>query len=205
MGSRMIPLVTIINCRVESHDWTTRVDTPNCDAFELPVRYHASGMAVTTTTTAQTPRRSKRHHPVVFTSGNPFSLSEPRQDKWASRPLHTRDTISADLADDDDDDATADASTAFYPYFLRSLRATDEISKAASAKFSIGDTVLLATNIRRPSIGIIIALWEVSRPLTDAQMFAKVHWFLRPTELARSRKKREHLEVCLLIPFLSYQ
>lgn len=154
-----------------------------------------------TTTTTQTPRRSKRHHPVVFTAGNPFALSKPRHDKWASRPLHTRDTLSADLADDDDD-ATADASTAFYPYFLRSLRATDEASKAASAEFSIGDTVLLATNVRRPSVGIIIALWEVSRPLTDAQMFAKVHWFLRPTELARSRKKREHLKVCPLIPFL---
>jgi origin recognition complex subunit 1 len=156
-------------------------------------------MAATTTTT-QTPRRSKRHHPVVFTAGNPFSLSEPRHDKWASRPLHTRDTISADLVDDDDD-ATADASTAFYPYFLRSSRATDEVSKATSAKFSIGDTVLLATNVRRPSVGIIIALWEVSRPLTDDQMFAKVHWFLRPAELAQSRKQREHLEVCLLIPF----
>jgi hypothetical protein len=35
----------------------------------------------------------------------------------------------------------------------------------------------------------------------DSQAFANIHWFLRPTELARSRTKREHLEVWLLIPF----
>jgi len=150
-------------------------------------------------TTPQTPRRSKRHHPVVFTATNPSSLSRPRHDKWASVSLHTRDTTSADLVDDDDDESTADASTTFYSHFLRSSRATDKVGKE---KFSIGDTVLLATNIRRPSIGVIIALWEVSKPVSDAQMFAKVHWFLRPTELAQSRMKREHLEVRLLIPSL---
>ena len=158
-------------------------------------------MAATTATT-QTPRRSKRHHPIVFTVGSPPSLSKSRHDKWASHPLHTRDTISADLVDDDD--STTDASTTFYPYFSRYSRAADKIGKVASAKFSIGDTVLLATNIRRPSVGVIIALWEVSRPVTDTQMFAKVHWFLRPTELARSRMKREHLDVRLLIPSFPY-
>jgi len=148
-------------------------------------------------TTPQTPRRSKRHHPVVFTATSPSSLSTPRHDKWTSVSLHTRDTTSADLVDDDE--STADASTTFYSHFSRSSRATD---KTGEEKFSIGDTVLLATNIRRPSIGVIIALWEVSKPLSDAQMFAKVHWFLRPTELAQSRMKREHREVHLLIPSL---
>jgi origin recognition complex subunit 1 len=156
-------------------------------------------MAVTrTTTNTQTPRRSKRHHPVVFTAGNLSSLSKPRNDKWASRPLHTRDSISADLIDDEG--STADISTTFYPYFLRFLRATDKTGKETSVKFSIGDTVLLATNVRRPSAGVIIAMWEVSRPVTDAHTFARVHWFLRPTELARSRMKREHLRVRLSSP-----
>ena len=149
-------------------------------------------------TTPQTPRRSKRHHPVVFTTGNLSSLSQARHDKWASPPLHTRLTISADLVDDEE--STVDATTTFYSGFLRSSRATDRSRERPFEKYSVGDTVLLATNVQRPSIGVIIALWEVSRPVTDSQMFANIHWFLRPAELARTRTKREHLEVRLLIP-----
>ena len=67
-------------------------------------------------------------------------------------------------------------------------------------KYSIGDTVLLATNVRTPSIGVIVALWEVSTPVARSQMFANMHWLLRPAELAQTRTKREHLEVWLLIP-----
>jgi origin recognition complex subunit 1 len=150
------------------------------------------------TTTPQTPRRSKRHHPIVFAAGNSSSISKPRHDKWASPPLHTRSTITADLVDDEQ--SILDASTSFYSDFLRASRATDKSGKASFEKYSVGDTVLLATNLRKPSIGVIIALWEVSRPLAHSEMFANIHWFLRPTELARSRTKREHLEVRLLVP-----
>ncbi|KAI0276285.1 hypothetical protein BGY98DRAFT_1098257 [Russula aff. rugulosa BPL654] len=68
----------------------------------------------------QTPRRSKRHHPVVFTAGNSSSL-QARHDKWTS-PLHTRSTTSADLVDDEE--STVDATTTFYSDFSRSSRAT---------------------------------------------------------------------------------
>jgi len=150
-------------------------------------------------TTPQTPRRSKRHHPVVFTTGNPSSLSQARHDKWASPPLHTRSATSADLVDDEE--STVDATTSFYSDFLRSSRATGRSGKGPSSeKYSIGDTVLLATNVQRPSIGVIIALWEVSMPVTDSHLFANIHRFLRPAELARTRTKREHLEVRLFIP-----
>jgi origin recognition complex subunit 1 len=148
-------------------------------------------------TTPQTPRRSKRHHPIVFAAANSSSLSQPRHERWASPPLHTRSTISADLVYDEQ--SILDASTTFYSDFVRSSRATDKVGKAPFEKYSIGDTVLLATNIRRPSIGVIIALWEVSRPVAHSQMFVNIHWFLRPTELARSRTRREHLEVRPLI------
>ena len=147
-------------------------------------------------TTPQTPRRSKRHHPVVFSTGNPSSL-QSRHDKWASPPLHTRSTTSADVVDDEE--STVDATTTFYSDFLRSSRATGRSGKDPSEKYSIGDTVLLATNVQRPSIGVIIALWEISRPVAHSHMFANIHWFLRPVELARTRTKREHLEVRLLI------
>ena len=155
-------------------------------------------MAATTPQTPQTPRRSKRHHPVVFAAGNSSSLSKPRHDKWRSPPLHSRSTISADLVDDEE--SILDASTTFYSSFLRSSRSTDRIGKAPAEKYSVGDTVLLATNLRRPSIGVIIALWEISRPVAHSQMFANIHWFLRPSELARSRTQREYLEVRLNIP-----
>ena len=151
------------------------------------------------TTTPQTPRRSKRHHPLVFAAGSPSSLSKPRHDKWASPPLHTRSTIPADLVDDEQ--SITDASTSFYSDFLRSSRAADRTSKAHFDKYSVGDTVLLATSLRKSSIGVIIALWEVSRPVENSQMFANIHWFLRPTELARSRTKREHLEVWLFATY----
>ncbi|KAI0298057.1 P-loop containing nucleoside triphosphate hydrolase protein [Multifurca ochricompacta] len=143
-----------------------------------------------TSKTPQTPRRSKRHQPTVFFI--PSSHSQLRDDKWASPPLHTRDTLVADLVDDEE--STEDTSTTFYVHFTRSLRSFDKLGMTNVETFSIGDTVLLSTNLRRPSIGVIIALWEISRPVTDSQMLAKVHWFLRPTELAQLRAKRSHLE-----------
>ena len=144
-------------------------------------------------TTPQTPRRSKRHQPTVFV--NQSSLSQSRDDKWSSPPLHTRDAVSTDLIDDEE--STDDSFTTFYVQFTRSSRASD---KVASEAFSVGDTVLLATNVKKPSVGIIIALWEVSRPVTDSQMLARVHWFLRPTELAQLRAKRGHLPVRHVLP-----
>ncbi len=62
-------------------------------------------------------------------------------------------------------------------------------------RYSIGDTVLLATNVRRSSIAVIVALWEVSTPVAHSQIFANIHWFLCPAELAQTRTKREHPEV----------
>lgn len=142
--------------------------------------------------TPQTPRRSKRHQPTVF--AHQSSLSQRRDDKWTSPPFHTRNTISTDLIDDEE--STDDLSTTFYGQFSRPSRASDKVRSVASEAFSVGDTVLLATNVKKPSVGVIIALWEVSRPVTDSQMLAKVHWFLRPTELAQLRAKRGHLPVC---------
>ena len=86
-----------------------------------------------TATAPQTPRRSKRHHPIVFTAGSPPSHPKPRHDKWASPPLHSRDVISADLIDDEE--SLVDASTTFYPYFIRPSRISEKLSKVASVKF----------------------------------------------------------------------
>jgi len=56
---------------------------------------------------------------------------------------------------------------------------------------------------RPPSIGVIVALWETKAEDADEDEFVdstkmriRIHWFLRPSELASIRAKRDHEEVC---------
>jgi origin recognition complex subunit 1 len=73
-------------------------------------------------------------------------------------------------------------------------------------KFSLGDTVLIKTDTlcrmrRPPSIGVILAMWETKAKEEEeyesdsAKMRVRVHWFLRPTELASIRARRNHTKV----------
>jgi hypothetical protein len=70
--------------------------------------------------------------------------------------------------------------------------------------FKVGDTVLIRTTQPSPSAGVIIAMWETRSTTGDdtrereRRMKVKVHWFLRPTELARVRAKRKHVEASLV-------
>lgn len=72
--------------------------------------------------------------------------------------------------------------------------------------FSIGDTVLIKTDTlyrmhRPPSVGVILAMWETKvkdqevDEYKSAAMRVRVHWFLRPTELASIRARRDHMKV----------
>jgi origin recognition complex subunit 1 len=69
--------------------------------------------------------------------------------------------------------------------------------------FKIGDVVLVASNTKKPSIAVVTDLWEVVYPADDVEgeddkadrMKVKIHWFLRPEQLARIRQKRDHYEV----------
>lgn len=71
--------------------------------------------------------------------------------------------------------------------------------------FSVGDTVLIETDSlyrvhRHPSIAVILAMWETKAKdgeedeygSSPAKMRVRVHWFLRPTELASIRARRDH-------------
>jgi origin recognition complex subunit 1 len=61
--------------------------------------------------------------------------------------------------------------------------------------YKIGDTVLVASVNRLPSVGVIIGLWENCWEDVGEEtrkMRVKIHWFLRPTELAGIRAKRDH-------------
>jgi origin recognition complex subunit 1 len=73
--------------------------------------------------------------------------------------------------------------------------------------YHVGDTILIETDsfyrIRKPpSIAVIVAMWECRNKddSTDGQMNStrmriRVHWFLRPTEMASIRAKRAHDKV----------
>ena len=70
-------------------------------------------------------------------------------------------------------------------------------------RYSVGDTVLVYSTNRLPSVGVIISMWETrwTRGEDEEEVESKVvkiHWFLRPSELAGVRAKRDHQPVRLL-------
>jgi origin recognition complex subunit 1 len=73
--------------------------------------------------------------------------------------------------------------------------------------YKIGDTVLVTSVNRLPSVGVIVGMWENRWEDEEGEetqkMRVKIHWFLRPTELAGIRAKREHAVVrtCSLVLF----
>ncbi|KAL5486260.1 ORC1 [Sanghuangporus weigelae] len=137
-----------------------------------------------------TPRRSKRFQPVVD-----FGVSYGAEDKcvWLGPPIHERDTLAGDLHEEDTfEDDDEETETVFYNGFSRADR------NGNTAEFEIGDTVLVKTQAKLPSVGVIVAMWEV-RPKNDSDdetvhQKIKVHWFLRHTELPKVRAKREYLD-----------
>ncbi|KAF7966325.1 hypothetical protein HWV62_39169 [Athelia sp. TMB] len=63
-------------------------------------------------------------------------------------------------------------------------------------RYSVGDTVLVYSTNRLPSVGVIISMWEnrwtrEEEEEVDSKV-VKIHWFLRPSELAGVRAKRDH-------------
>jgi origin recognition complex subunit 1 len=178
-----------------------------------------------------TPRRSNRlsRNPLVVRNPHPKSTSEAYT--WTSDPVYSRPSIRDDFLDDewdqargDDDDEDADGRstmTDFYDGFSVSGKKT--IGKFArftrgakkgrpknkgkgkeEERYKIGDTVLVTSVNRLPSVGVIVGMWENRWENGDGEetqkMRVKIHWFLRPTELAGIRAKREHAIVRIRNP-----
>ncbi|TFK49740.1 P-loop containing nucleoside triphosphate hydrolase protein [Heliocybe sulcata] len=171
---------------------------------------------------AHTPRRSRRYQPILTAPPVRVDLDEDYTYSWCSDPVHIRTSEYEDAGEEEGlFEDKAQAQTVFYDSFTR--RQAPEVAKTAgrgrargkgkakevegqAETFSVGDTVLIATNAKKPSVGVIVAMWqvqageeEVEREDDDEQggegkMKVKVHWFLRPTELAGVRAKRDHLE-----------
>ncbi|OJT07713.1 Origin recognition complex subunit 1 [Trametes pubescens] len=153
-------------------------------------------------------RRSKRGQPVVAYLPSPSSAVPAEINP--SGPLHSRTTTALDLFEDEDHDFDSldDLHTHFYQSYSRSTNATSaraplrtygRVSRPrnsdadAPTVFNLGDTVLVKTASRIPSVAVITALWTVEgddfRP--KAPLRVRVHWFVRPGELPKIRARRE--------------
>ncbi|KAF8206431.1 P-loop containing nucleoside triphosphate hydrolase protein [Mycena galopus ATCC 62051] len=151
-------------------------------------------------------RRSKRGQPIAVAS---TSLSQSAEQKWVGNVVHERpsqpehDMLSDRLATwrEQSEDERVDYKTRFYSAFERKERGDSSI-------FRVGDTVAIRTQSfykrdKKPSIAVIVAMWELvpeTKPEDSegdenvGKMMVRIHWFLRPTELAAIRVKRDHLE-----------
>lgn len=157
-------------------------------------------------------RRSKRGQPVVAYLTSPSS-SAPA-DIIPSGPLHSRTTGPLDFFEDEDHDPDSldVLHTHFYQSYSRNTKPTSarapirtygRVSRPrksdadAPTVFNLGDTVLVKTASRVPSVAVITALWTVEgddfRPKTALRV--RVHWFVRPGELPKIRARREFDEV----------
>ncbi|KAJ7475094.1 P-loop containing nucleoside triphosphate hydrolase protein [Mycena galericulata] len=152
-------------------------------------------------------RRSKRGQPIAVGLSQ---LSRPAtDDKWDGEIVHERPTIPeldmlperlASWEDQEEDERPAYRAV-FYDAFKRTERGAPPVT------FSVGDTVAVETEAmykrgKKLSIAVIVAMWELvledsdrqEEEEEDRQIMVRIHWFLRPTELAAIRVKRDHLE-----------
>ena len=181
----------------------------------------------------QTPtRRSQRFQPTA-TPVKCINNKAILECVWASEPIYVRPTDSAidllpeeqeeanvEASSDDDDDNTEERvpDTFFYDAFTmkRKVASLSEGRRGAvklvQRTYHVGDTVLIETDSiylvkRPPSIGVIVAMWQIRENAQEAadpdEMRVRIHWFLRPKEMASIRAKRQHEEVCFYCIFLS--
>lgn len=173
----------------------------------------------------RTPRRSKRFQPLATPSRKQGDTESLRR-AWLGEPIYARPTNpdvdllqeDREALEEDEEDPSNDLETVFYHAF--------EMDKAPMKKkyrgggkgkkdegsgslhtYSVGDTVLIETDVlsrvrRPPSVGVILGMWETRTKGEEeedhdpAKMRMRVHWFLRPAELASIRAKRDHMKVC---------
>ncbi|KAJ7170168.1 P-loop containing nucleoside triphosphate hydrolase protein [Mycena filopes] len=141
-------------------------------------------------------RRSKRGQPIAASSRNAPGPST--QQKWFGGSLDMPPEKFTEWQEQAEDERV-DCRTFFYNAFQRKERAESPI-------FTVGDTVAVRTAAiynrdKELSIAVIVAMWEVVPESTeeesvegDRQMMVRLHWFLRPTELAAIRVRRDNLD-----------
>lgn len=182
-----------------------------------------------------TPRRSNRFKP--FLQSNSHSSKSGTQYCWSTaQPVFERPTIREDLFelderdkwdeehehDDDDEEENQDTrKTYFYLGFGQKAPGQQNKLVRDAEVYKIGDTVIINSDRKDFSIGVIAAMWETSgSPIEkdededdeeddeanpETHMKVRIRWFLRPKQLAAVRAKREHKLVRFLhfpLPFI---
>ncbi|KAJ3794984.1 P-loop containing nucleoside triphosphate hydrolase protein [Lentinula aff. detonsa] len=151
--------------------------------------------------------RSQNYHLV----NSPTKAIDVSQYAWTShKPLFARALDSKwDLLEDDrlefeqlDDEEKEQLETRFYDELrvANTLKAKKYGKTTGKRKpgeefttYAIGDTVLVSSNNRLPSIAVIVDMWETDLGRENIQsMRVRVHWFDRPSELPSIRAKRYH-------------
>ena len=169
-------------------------------------------------TAAQTPRRSDRQQKLPARYGGGILISTSQTYKWPTDPLHTRPAQPADFLQDE---TFEPGDTHFYSSLIRHGPPSRPIVRTygkqkpakpvasgskSSETFSVGDTVLVASTNKTPSVAVITALWRIVRDDDEGgddddsseSMRIRVHWFVRPAQLGSIRQKRDALPVSSL-------
>lgn len=174
-----------------------------------------SSLAMTTST----PRRSRRYQPILSAA---TSIATDAAIRWSSDPVKSRTTIREDLnLDHDEDWNSGNTTTTFYKSMTRisTTRSQRTYGKSQKGKakakeeedeIQLGDTVLVETSGKRPSVGVVVAMWGIkleTRASTfgedetedveeeEEKLRVRIHWFTQPSELPTVRAKRDHLPV----------
>ena len=178
----------------------------------------------------QTPtRRSQRFQPTA-TPIKWINNKAILECVWAGEPVYVRPADSTidllpeeqeeaneEAVSSDDDDTEKEVPETFFYNAFRMKRKVPSLSggrrgvvKLLQRIYHVGDTVLIETDSiysvkRPPSVGVIIAMWQIKGNAQEAddpnKMRVRIHWFLRPKEMASIRAKRQHEEVCFLTNF----
>ncbi|KDQ24298.1 hypothetical protein PLEOSDRAFT_62188 [Pleurotus ostreatus PC15] len=171
-----------------------------------------------------TPRRSKRFQPLLSPSKRQDTHTPPPV-SWARAPIHERPTVvETDLFDEEQariagaEDPTdySTCRTLYYDELIRystppqrakaRSRASKQSKSEPAERYKVGDTVLVTTASRHPSIAVISGMWEV-KPSDGMEennggeegnpedaFKIRIHWYLRHSDLPKIRAAREHYE-----------
>ena len=177
----------------------------------------------------QTPtRRSQRFQPTA-TPVKWINNKAILECVWASEPVYVRPTDSVidflpeeqeeEAVSCDDGDTEKEAFETFFYNAFKMKRKVASLSggrrgavKLAHRIYNVGDTVLIETDSmylvkRPPSVGVIVAMWQIKGNAQETadpnKMRVRIHWFLRPKEMASIRAKRQHEEVWFFTVFFS--
>ncbi|KAJ4475288.1 P-loop containing nucleoside triphosphate hydrolase protein [Lentinula edodes] len=160
--------------------------------------------------TPRTPTRRSTRSQNFHIVSSPTKAVDTSQYTWTSRiPIFTRALdLKWDLLDDDrvefetlDEEEKEGLETHFYEEF-RIGATTNKYGKGRAGKrkagegyttYAIGDTVLVNSSNRLPSIAVIVDMWETDLERAESEKIrVRVHWFDRPSDLPSIRAKRYH-------------